>query len=192
MSELISQAEAQESSVLDDASPGDLDKAIKAASARICKYCCREFVQQEFVDTYDGDGGVEMDLDQFPVVSVSSVVIIESDGTEVSIDGTEFRVRADTGTIRYKPDSTADYTYFPTGFQNVKITYTAGFEDVPADVKRACLLLAEALYATSENDVSVKSEKLGVYSVTYNSLWNSPLPAGVTDLINPYRDKQVA
>lgn len=185
---LITVARAQAAEQLTSVASTRLTSLIASASAAIERHCNRRFVSQSFTETHDGDGASELILEHFPLISLTSVTIIEDDGTEVAIAATEFRTKAGVGLIRFKPDSTAAYRWFPEGFQNVRIVQTAGFASVPEDVQEACVLLVAALYAGERKDAGVSSEKLGDYSVTLRDLAAGTMPENVKSLLSSYRD----
>jgi len=196
---LITVARAQQSPQLASLTESVLTTLIASASVAIQNYCNRNFVlpAEDYEEAYDGDGDCELLLRKFPISSITAVTIIEEDGTEVAINPTEFRIKAETGLIRFKPDSTATYTYFPHGFQNVRVEYKAGFEDVPEDVQQACVLLVCRLRQREKRDEEVVSESLGDYQASYSkqAVAGDAGPAGLPDsvrtLLARYRDIQI-
>lgn len=58
---------------------------------------------------------------------------------------------------------------FPAGLQNVKVSGRWGFfNELPEDIKFAATVIASGIYLNhSSGNASVKSEKIGNYSVTY-------------------------
>jgi hypothetical protein len=54
---------------------------------------------------------------------------------------------------------------FTSGYQNVKVTYRAGYRNVPGDLNLLCKKLVTGLYAERER-MGLKSEKIGNYAYT--------------------------
>jgi hypothetical protein len=59
------------------------------------------------------------------------------------------------------------WSAFSGGYQRVRVTYTGGFASAPADLARAATMLSAEMYRSQTRNMSVKSETLGDYSVTY-------------------------
>jgi hypothetical protein len=64
-------------------------------------------------------------------------------------------INCDEGTV---------YGFFPVGFQQVEVRYTAGYAVIPADVQTACAIVVKALNSQSAIDNNLAYEKLGDYS----------------------------
>jgi hypothetical protein len=71
-----------------------------------------------------------------------------------------------SGCTRTNPDTGTVWGYFPCGYQNIQVTYTAGYTTIPDDLATAAAALAAALFRRSDHDTSLKSEKIGDYSYT--------------------------
>jgi len=166
---LITVARAQQHPQLTTVDETILGVYVAAASAAVVTWCSREFAQDTFTETYDGDGTNEIVLDQFPVESITSCTITDDDDTDYDIDADEFRIDTAAAIVRFKPSSTADYNYFPSGFRNVQFVYTAGYATVPEDVQSAVAQVAAGLYGTDSRDGSVASETMGDYAYTVNT-----------------------
>ena len=109
-----------------------------------------------YSETYDG-GVPRIVLRHVPVQSVTSVV--ESYGTQVRYTLTEQTLQAggDNSAWGYSVDlSTGLLTRraagvavpFAVGQRNVRVTYTAGFSEVPEDIQHAIRLLVAHLWTT--------------------------------------------
>jgi len=189
--DLISVARAQQAEQLADVDSSLLAVLITAASRAIVAWCGREFVSQTFSETYDGDGTRRLHLRQFPVTSLTSVTITDTDGTEYDIATTAFRVDGVAGIIEFKPDAADDFTWFPEGFQNVAVVYVAGYTTVPEHVQEACVLTVAAMAADDKLDPRLAAETLGSYSYTRSSA-DDALPRAAKALLASERVVRIA
>lgn len=145
----------------------------------------RTLIQAAVTETRNGDGSRQMILDQFPVDSLTTITITDSEGTTYDIASDQFRFEAETGIVEFKPDVDADYTYFPVGFQNVEIVYPAGYDPIPDDLQEAAIELMEIV--ASGIEPGVQQERLGDYAVTFRTAAEQ-LSATTKATIRRYRD----
>jgi uncharacterized phiE125 gp8 family phage protein len=119
-----------------------------AVSARIESKTGRIFVTRTVTaEKHDGNGTMQLMLRKFPVGTVSALTVTSTPGgTAVSYtSGTDFDLDTFAGRIQMRNDP------FFAGFQNVSVTYTAGFgaQDnaaLPQDVYEAGLEYCKAVY----------------------------------------------
>jgi hypothetical protein len=112
----------------------------------------------------DGEGADTLLLPELPVTDVATVRV---EGIE--LDEYDFEWSA-TGILRL----TGWCRHFPRRMQSVDVTYSHGFDPIPADLvlataKIACRILAggEVTGATIDG-VPITHERVGAYSVSYN------------------------
>ena len=194
MADLINAARAAMIPSLIDIDAAYLTVLISAASNLVIKHCRRDFVSTVYTDeVYDGDGTYVLLLRQFPVTALTSVKTVESDGNEETCLTAQFRVDYDIGEIRHIPECTCAYTYFPAGYRNIKVSYTAGFAVVPEDVQEATAQTIAWLYANASIAANMESWKLGDAAAKYKlETADMPLlPASVRALLGPYRNVRV-
>jgi hypothetical protein len=109
-----------------------------------------------YTEWYDG-GAQTIVLAKSPVLTITSV--IESHGSTVkytltnqpldtatSMDAWGYTIDVDTATLTRRASGVA--VPFAEGKRNIKVVYTAGYAEVPADVKHAILLLILHLWQT--------------------------------------------
>ena len=167
---------------------------IKAADAAIKNYVGYELeYSASIVDTFDGNNKEELFTKVAPVISVTSIVEDSVSLTEGNQE--HFVVYKDLGRIK----RTGSKRWSSIRLQNVVVTYRAGYsdsegtaEDIPVDIKLISARAAGKLFVAaaalgsqqSTGDVSthaadktadsqfqlVKSESLGDYSATYESV----------------------
>ena len=168
-----------------------LASLITAASNMVERYCKREFTQVLHTDElHDGDGTGVLWLKNFPVSALTSIKTVESDGTEETCLGAQFRVNLLTGEVRAIPECTCVYCYFPSGYRNIKATYTAGWAIIPEDIQEAVAQTVAWLYAKASSAATEAGWKLGVAARTYfkESSGDPMLPASVRQLLAFYRN----
>lgn len=169
MASLVTTARAQQHPAAARYSGTLLANLLIAGSDWLRLYCGKTFdLQEDFDEVHDGDGTTSLFVHELPIVELTSVTILEEDGTEVALDATDFRYKAGTGEIRFGPDPQGDYSCFPTGFQNVTVTMDCGYDPVPEPVQEAAIEIALALgtLGAGSKDPSLASERLGEYSYT--------------------------
>ncbi len=60
---------------------------------------------------------------------------------------------------------------FSRGFQNIYVSYTAGYTTIPGTLQQACLEMVQYKYNLPDKDLSVKSEQIGrVYQYTLGDM----------------------
>jgi uncharacterized phiE125 gp8 family phage protein len=168
-----------------------VETLILAASKAIERYCNRLFVSQSLIEVYDGNGETEIMLRHYPLITLTSVVILNDDESITTIAITEFRTDSATGHVWFKPNATAAYTYFPSGRGNITITYTSGFAIIPADVQQACAQWAAELYTSQKHESTLVSERIGDYQAQYAQLSAVELPAYIRALLSTYREFRI-
>ena len=107
------------------------DTVIPEAEKLINEFCRRpDFSKHENeAEYFDGDGFRKfLVLSKKPVISVSKLEFKKDDGTWDEKSSSYYRVQGDRVVYR---------TVLPSGFQNIRVTYSWGFAAVPADVSYA-------------------------------------------------------
>ena len=190
MADLITLARAQELPALAAVNAAYLAHLISAASNAIERWCKRVFGTTIYTNEYyDGNGTDAMFLNNFPITTLTSIVVVEPDGTDTTLLGSGFDVSSETGEIKFERDCSTDYCYFPLGFHNLKANYTAGFATVPEDVQEACAQYCVWLYAADKTLPNVKSESLGDYAMSFaTGGTENDIPGSVKRLLTQYRN----
>lgn len=164
----------------------------EAAEAAVKKYCDRDFESQSYTQYYSGNNTQRLALRQTPVTAVASVHV-DSHGyfglgvtpfsslTQLT-DGRDYVLDADSspgvsksgvllriGTVwpmlnRVLPVSRLAPEIGPA-FGNIKVTYTAGYDEAPADLKFATTMLAAYMRRIAAlGGTPVRKETIGDYS----------------------------
>jgi uncharacterized phiE125 gp8 family phage protein len=130
-----------------------LKRLITASTQFITQWLNRDIFQQSYTESRNGTGGTRMSLANYPVTAVASL----------SIDGTTIPVSTDYTVNGYVFDSQQIMLRgyrFNRGFQNVVLTYTAGYVAVPAELEQACIELLSLRYK--------ERDRIGMTSTTVN------------------------
>jgi hypothetical protein len=125
-------------------SPNDdikLTALITSVSALVKTYCGRLFVDYVLTDKIEefsiSGGAYFVQLDESPVISVTSVEERSSYGADYETLDTaaqQYYLDPNTDSI-YRTNGTSGYQNFCRGPGAVKVTYKAGFTDIPEDLK---------------------------------------------------------
>lgn len=82
-----------------------------------------------------------------PVSAITSVSLVAFDGVEAIVDAASYALRKDD----FRPELIADCLPFIPSSSTARIVFTAGYgpswDDIPADLAHAVMLLTAALYA---------------------------------------------
>lgn len=118
----------------------------------------RSLERATFTERHSGKGGRVLVLDNEPIVSVISV----------KVDGIAIPAAVDYKS-GYLFDTSALYLHgyrFTHGLMNVEVTYESGYEEMPADLKRAGVEIVSMAYQR-RNRVGVSSKSIGQESISY-------------------------
>lgn len=102
---------------------------------------------QTYTEYHSGTGTAEIMLDRRNPIAVTAVQLLSIPQDILTIPLSAIEVLP-MGVLRVRATNLDTFTSFaplwPKGVDNIKITYTAGFTDYPADVREAIMLLASA------------------------------------------------
>ena len=170
--------------------PGDtandswLTKVIARSSLAAERYCNRIFARQDYADTFaigaSAGASEPLVLGQAPIDPASLAVTL--DGAIMAADG-------------YQLDPVVGHVWrtgtYWTNSGGLAVAYTAGFDEIPADVQQAVLDLATMENAGRGRDPMLRaSESPGLGRQEY---WVGGMPGGalipqdIASLLNPYR-----
>ncbi|WP_271024974.1 hypothetical protein [Rhizobium sp. RCAM05973] len=162
--------------------------AVTAFSTLIATWCSRNFVQASYSEVYDGHGGPRLMVRNWPITAVSSLAI---NGQAVSL------ANGPLGSGYLFSDRSVvmnDCNQFWRGFQNIAISYTAGFNPIPMDLQLACLEWMKATYLFRTEALPVTSRRAGDTEEKYASPVTmllgeaAPMPPTVYAVLSQYRD----
>ena len=160
-----------------------IEDFINRASIWANDYTGRRLKSRSNSDVYDGDGSDILLLRDYPVNAVTLLQIVDEPVPLIIYE--DFSLNAENGIIKTK-----NGRMITKGFQNVTITYTAGYSTPPETIKEAVLLYVGHLYRRQYADqkFGVQSETVGDRTTTYGS--DDIIPKAKA-LLNPYRSERV-
>lgn len=164
-----------------------IEDFINRASIWANDYTGRRLKSRSNSDVYDGDGSDLLLLRDYPLVSITDLRIDDGSysGAPPQTTSDDYTLNLPSGLIKLK-----NGVLFVKGFQNVAITYTAGYTTAPETVKEAVLLYVGHLYRRQYADqkFGVQSETVGDRTTTYGT--DDIIPKAKA-LLNPYRSERV-
>ncbi len=157
----------------------EIDALIPKVSALVKNYCRKSFVDYwdvSLTETYDG-GTKTLLLKETPVVAVQSVIFSTDYGVTNTalVRNTDYVVRDDI-IISTAQDG---FKYLLNGY---RVTYTAGYEDVPNDVE---LAIMDLISYYRQNDSAIHSTKApGTNAVQIEYISTTSLPAHIKRVLD--------
>ncbi len=161
-----------------------IDAIIPKVSDFVKTYCRRTFidyVDDNKVETTAGGYGDKIHLDEYPVLSILNIDYSEDYGQTYTslVEYTDYVVDLEDNSI---VSLSGDFPKLINGYQ---ITYTAGYEAIPEDLKLAVMDLV-TYYV--KNDMAVHSPKApGTNSVQVEYITTSALPAHIRRVLDMYK-----
>jgi len=175
--------------------------AIDTASARVREYCGRDttngFELDSRTEVYSGSGIDTLRLREWPVASVESVAYLSSvsDGAasyESAIDSSSYYAdeRGNlylTGSVSWAWEHGGKSRgVWAKGDRNIRVSYTAGYSEIPDNLKEAVMILCDSWFLTSQRDVvTLNQEARGVDSRQYSA--TTEVTSRVLALLAPWR-----
>jgi hypothetical protein len=160
-----------------------IDTLIPKISALVKTLCRRTFVDyvnDSKIEYFDG-GYSEYSTEETPVLSVSSLeASLDYGNTYISLEEyTDYAVSKITGNIK-----AISSLGFPEAVNGYKVTYTAGYETLPEDLK---LAIFDLITYYMKNDGAIHSNKApGGNSVQIEYVTNTNLPAYIKRVLDQY------
>jgi len=138
---------------------------INSVSVLFENYCNKKIMSRTFTDEkYNGDNSNRLFTKQYPIISIISIY-----------DDTNWNFEADTliSADNYMIHPDMNNVYFKNnilsiGIGNIKITYNAGYESVPTDIKHSCILEVIRRFK-HKTDPDVLSKTLSDGSVAFDT-----------------------
>lgn len=150
-----------------------IDNLIPKVSDLVKTICRRSFI--DYVGNpkieYSEGGTSAIQLDEYPVQSILSLEYSDDYGTNYTtlVQYTDFVLSKATNSLRPILN-----TVFPEAINGYRITYTAGYDDIPADLKLVTLDII-AYYLKNDSAIhSTKSTSSNTMQIEYVSSTNFP------------------
>lgn len=174
-----------------------LDQIIAGVSGFIETQTNRKFEVVQYTEIFDGHGGDEIVLRQYPLVDVISITI---DGAAVDLDQEE---EDETVIIDREEGSVWRQYGFRAGRKNIKVVYTAGFlppvdsgesgdeesgdaGEIPTALEAAAIRLSARVYERRTAE-GVSSVSPGSFSVQYKD----SVDADITGVLEAFKKRRV-
>ena len=162
---------------------------IRAASQLAKTYCRRTFVdyvETDKVEYFDGDEYATLFVDEFPIISITSVEVAQDGSTYTAlVADTDYFIDNDIDAIR-----TVDNLPFTQGalpsFKSVKVTYKGGYAEVPEDLKIAVMDLVE-YYRQEEYTPRKAYENASIENLGFREGGKASLPAHIKRVFEMYK-----
>lgn len=178
----LDQAKARVDLALDEFEQDDAVTAmIRTAQAAVEQYLNRRIEVAAYTDTISGNGKDRITLSNTPIVEVQTVTINGQAVPESSGYGSSgFLHDGNVVLLRNR--------VFDKGLKNVVVTYRAGYETVPPEVREAVLQTFHAIYSSQGLDPNMTGENVGsVYSAAFSPLGLGAVPFGARSLLDSRR-----
>lgn len=162
-----------------------IDAIIPKVSEFVKTYCRRTFVDyvnDSRTEVSNGGYGSRLYTKEYPILAISEVAISLDYGQtyEALVEFTDFVIDRENDAIMSL--ESAGFTKLINGYQ---ITYTAGYEAIPEDLKLAVMDLV-TYYV--KNDMAVHSPKApGTNAVQVEYITTSALPAHIRRVLDMYK-----
>jgi len=159
-----------------------IDILVVKVSALVKTFCRRSFV--DYVNDAKSeyfDGGLKTLVpDEYPILSVSSLEYSADYGNSYTslVEYTDYVLKRSDNTI------SAIAEEFPLSINGYKLTYTAGYETLPEDLK---LAIFDLISYYLKNDMAVHSNKApGTNTVQIEYVTNTNLPSHIKRVLDQY------
>lgn len=159
--------------------------AIIPKVSQLVKSLCRrtfiDYVDDSKVEIFSGGTGSKLFLKEYPLINVASVEYSSTYGAtyETLTEYTHYVLDLEDGAI-----TDIVYGAFPKAINGYKVTYTAGYEEIPLDLKLAILDLVTYYI---KNDSAIHSTKSpGSNAVQIEYVTTTALPAHIKRVLDLY------
>jgi hypothetical protein len=173
---------------------GTLQRVITAVSTAIQSWAARPLKAADHVEVFDGRGRSRIMMSDYPINSVSSVIIGElmevSVPPRVVVPGSQ----APGYTFSDKFVYVDPPYFFDKGRRNVQISYNAGFTTIPFDLEQGCLIWIKAIMDGANYSAALKSAKAGTTALDFSHIQTKltssltvTMPPGVHNMLVSYQ-----
>lgn len=163
-----------------------INALIPAVTEYIKSYCNRRFIEYfdaDKVEVFSG-GTVALFQKEWPLVSITSLEYSDDRGKTFRAleEYTDFVYDMESEMIRI-----VGCDIIPKRMNGYKLTYKAGFEDYPKELKLACM---DTITYYMKGDMAVKSTRgAGSNTTQIEYVLNSGLPSNIRRILDLYRSE---
>ena len=170
---------------------GIVAQLITAMSTQIQTFLGYQLASSTYTRNFNGTGGAILLLPDRPVTAVASVMVdgISIPSAAIPNDGFVF----DTKFLYLTQSSRFCSARFNRGFQNVAVTYTAGYTTIPADLVQACLAWIKTIYDSIDYSSAVAMLRAGDTQISFTNYLTELngqtllVPPSIASALLPYR-----
>jgi hypothetical protein len=169
------------SSTTQDASINSLIPKVSELVKSICRRTFVDYVTDEKVEIFRG--GVHLSLAEYPVINVESVEYSANYGADYILltKFVDWVLEDEASNIV----PTANLGVFPQGVNAYRVTYTAGFTEIPADLK---LAVFDLISYYLKNDAAVHNSRLPTgNTVQIQYIMSTALPSNIQRVLDLYK-----
>lgn len=168
-------------------------RKINQATLMIERYTGRHFALTTYTDEeYNATGTDQIKLNQRPIVTLTSISSRDTSLNESdwdSIDTNLYFSDANSGLVRLLFNTVG-------GWNRYKVTYSAGYAEIPADIAEACAMLAAFLLENGTSGSNVKSKQEGQRKLEYfdsqTNTTNIFEQLGIDDILQTYSNYPIS
>jgi hypothetical protein len=166
-----------------DKSDAQLAHVVSAASAFVESYCQRSFNSATYTEYHDGTDAETLNLDQFPIISVTGIF---EGGSAVSlVSGVDPYANPQPEIVIYQEEGklVRPFSRFFSFRRFYKVVYVAGYAEIPADLVDATLNVA-ALMLREKDRIGIASKQSSQQATQFIR----SLPETAQRTLDRYRD----
>jgi hypothetical protein len=202
MANILTRDEVKEFLELSASDDDRIDTLLPIVDQMLQNFTRRNILQITNTDElHNGDRTPFLDTDDGPIISVTSLKVINPQGgatVQDLVEDQDFKLYEEyVQMIGSQKTQLFDPRWgisFPIGENNVQITYVSGYVTIPSDIKMAAFITMDFLFHSMTP--GVVSEKIGNYSYKLanpsDTKENSGLPNNAADLIRAKFRPQIA
>lgn len=147
----------------------------------LCRRTFVDYVDDAKVEVFSGGTGSKLFLKEYPLISVASVEFSNTYGASYTTltEFTDYVIDQEDGAVM-------DIVYgaFPKAINGYKVTYNAGYEEIPLDLKLAIL---DLITYYIKNDAAIHSPKApGTNTVQIEYVTTTALPSHIKRVLDLY------
>lgn len=165
---------------------------ISDCSALIQKQTRITFAVTQYTELIDGKNYPRIWVSNKPIVAIIGVSVNEepldtTQGWDYIFDPLQGEILRGIG--QYDPRFAV---WWPAGRRNIEVVYTAGYNPIPDDVKRATVITMQSYAALMNVSMTYKSESIGDYNYTLADLPSfNNIPAPAMAILGNYQPDQI-
>lgn len=160
---------------------GTIAGLVTAISTAIQSWLGYNIASASYTNNFNGDGGRALIIPDRPLTAISSLVMNGNIIVPAQSLPQTFGYSFNESTVYL-----SGWYRFPRGFQNIAVSYTAGYSSVPADIAQACLDWVKIALSNQSFDANVTEFK-AAGTMFKRDVSKTDIPDGVAALLQPYR-----